>query len=294
MQRSKGFDTPPLLRWLDKLTRPSRFWRHVLGHDWFAAYAFMAPTLLLMGGLIAYPFLRAVYLSFTRTRGASVGPFVGLANYRFLWTDRFFRESVWITVRFTLFSGLGKFLLSLAAALVLHRLGPKADLWTGLILLPWIMPTIVRAITWRGLLDPLYGGVNRLLIDLGLIQKAIPFFGSIDLALPSVMLVDIWQGIPFFTINLLAGLKAIDAELYEAAAIDGAGAWRRFLHITLPGLRYVVIVVNLLATIWTFNNFELIFLLTAGGPMNATKVYSVLAYNYAVRGRQFGLATAVA
>ena len=291
---AKGFCAPPFIAWLDRLPRRSRALHRLLGPDWPVAYAFLAPTLLLMGGLIAYPFLRAVMLSFTHTRGSGVGPFVGLRNYRFLWRDRFFREAVWTTVRLTLFSGVLKFAIAMVAALVLHRLGARADVWAGLLLLPWIMPTVVRAIAWRGLLDPLYGLVNRILLDLGLLRRAVPFFGTLHLALPSVILVDVWQGIPFFTINLLAGFKSVSEELYEAASIDGAGAWRRFLHVTLPGLRHVIIVVNLLATIWTFNSFELIFLLTGGGPMNATKVYSVLAYDYAVRGRQFGLATAVA
>ncbi|MBN1402631.1 MAG: ABC transporter permease subunit [Anaerolineae bacterium] len=264
----------------------------LLGRDFAVAYVFMLPTFLVMGGLIAYPFLRATYISFTRTHGATIGPFVGLANYRNTWSDRFFRESVAVTIRYTLWSVALTFAISTLAATLLHRLGARAGLLTGMMLLPWIMPEIVRAITWRGLLDPLHGGVNRVLINLGLIQRGYPFFGSIETALPSVIVVNVWQRVPFFVITLLAGLKGLDEELYEAAAIDGAGPWRQFLHVTLPGLRYVLIVVTLLGTIWSFNEFNLIFLLTAGGPMNATKVYSVLAYDL-VRTRM-GLGVAVA
>lgn len=291
MDGASGFQGPPLLAGLERL---SKGLRRALGRDWGIAYSFVAPAVILMGGLIAYPFLRALYTSFTWTRGSTIGPFVGLANYGSLWADRFFREAVAVTVKFTLGAGVLKFAISMIGAILLHRLGSKADLWAGLILLPWIMPTIVRVITWKGLLDPLYGSLNRLLLNLDIIDKAIPFLGDFHSALPSVILVDVWQGIPFFTINLLAGLKSIDLALYEAAAIDGASGWRQFLHITLPGLRYVLIVVNLLSTIWTFNTFELIFLLTGGGPMNATKVYSVLAYNYAAHMRLFGKGSAVA
>ena len=277
------------------MARPtlSRRLQGVLGRDWGVAYVFMAPTIILMGGLIAYPFMRALYISFTNTTTHQIGPFVGLTNYINLWTDMFFRRSVLVTAQFTIASVTVKFFVGLLAAILLNRLGTKASLWTGMVLLPWIMPDVVRAITWRSLLDPLYGGVNRALIDLGFITRPFPFLTGVNTALPSVIMVNLWQGIPFFTINLLAGLKAIDQELYEAAAIDGATAWRQFLHVTLPGVRYVVIVVTLLSTIWTFNTFGLIFLMTGGGPMDATKVYSILAYNYAIGGLRYGPGIAV-
>jgi multiple sugar transport system permease protein len=267
--------------------------RPILGRDWATAYLFVLPSLCIMGGLIAYPFARVVYLSFTRTLGSQVGAFVGLANYRALWADRFFREAVGVTLRYTGWSVGPTLLLSLLAALLLNRLGARAGLLTGLLLLPWIVPDTVRAIAWKGLLDPLYGGLNRVLIDLGVIDRVFPFFGNPRTALPSIVAVNIWQRIPFFTIALLAALKGIDVELYEAAAIDGAGGWRQFLHITLPGLGYALLVVTLLGTIWSFNEFNLIFLITGGGPMNATKVYSVLAYQYSRQRAGMGSAVAL-
>ena len=267
--------------------------QRILGRDWGVAYLFMVPTVILMGGIIAFPFLRAFYISFTNTTTLQIGPFVGLTNYINLWKDIFFRRSVVITARFTLSAVALKLLVGILASVLLHRLGNKAGFWTGLVLLPWIMPDIVRAITWKSVLDPLYGGVNRLLVDLHLVRQPLPFLTGVDSALPTLIVVNLWQGIPFFTINLLAGLKSIDQELYEAAAIDGASPWRQFLHITLPGLRYVIIVVALLSTIWTFNSFGLIFLLTGGGPMDATKVYSILSYNYAIGGHRYGPGIAV-
>ncbi|MFH1085842.1 MAG: ABC transporter permease subunit [Chloroflexota bacterium] len=273
-------------RWLLRL-------RPILGRDFAAAYAFMLPTVLLMGGLVAYPFLRAAYTSLTRTHGREIGPFVGLANYRALWEDRFFRESVAITLRYTGWSVVIALAIAMLAALLLHRLGSRADVLAGLLLLPWIMPEIVRAITWKGLLDPLYGGVNRVLIGLGLIQRGFPFFGGLDTALPSVILVNVWQRVPFFAINLLAGLKAADPELYEAAGIDGASPWRQFLHVTLPALQSVILVIGLLGAIWSLNEFNLVYLLTGGGPANVTKLYSVLACNYARTRMGMGVAVAL-
>ena len=281
----------PVERW-HHVTPLERRLRAVLGSDYASAYLFMLPTFLILGGLIAYPFARALYVSFTHTVSQGVGPFIGLANYRALWTDRFFREAVAVTAHYTVWSVAIALSASVVAALLIHRLGPRGGMVAALVLLPWVMPEIVRAITWRALLDPLYGGVNRVLIGLGLIEKGFPFFGSLSTALPSVITVNVWQRIPFATITLLAGLKGIDAELYEAASIDGAGAWRRFLHITLPGLRHAAVVAFLLCAIWSFNEFSLIFLLTGGGPMNATKVYSVLSYQLARR--QMGKGVAVA
>ncbi len=267
--------------------------QQVLGRDWFEAYIFIAPAMILLVGIIAYPFLRAVYISFTNTTSVEIGPFVGLKNYIELWNDIFFRRSVLITAKFTIASVTLKLLIGILSAVLLHRLGNRLAILTGLVLLPWIMPDIVRAITWKSLLDPLYGGFSRLLVILGLAKHPPAYLANVDTALTALVIINLWQGIPFFTINLLAGLKAIDQELYEAAAIDGANAWRQFLHITLPGLRYVIIVVTLLSSIWTFNTFTLIYLLTGGGPMDSTKVYAILSYNYAIGGHRYGPGIAV-
>lgn len=278
--------TPPLTLY--------RRLQDLFGRDFREAWAFFAPTLILLGGLIAFPFVRAVYISFTNTISQEIGPFVGLTNYTNLWKDPFFRNSVGVTTRYTLSAVFLKACVGTLAAILLNRLSGKWSILTGLVLLPWIMPEVVRAITWRGLLDPLYGGLNRGLVSIGLLSQPASFLTGVDTALNTLIVINLWEGIPFFTINLLAGLKAIDQELYEAAAIDGASKWRQFLHITLPGLRYVLIVVTLLSTIWTFNGFTLIFLLTGGGPMNATKVYSILSYQIAITGMRYGVGIAVA
>lgn len=267
-----------------------RYW---LGQDWAAAYVFVFPTLLLMGGLIAYPFLRAVYMSFTNTVSLKMGPFVGLQNYENVWSDPSFHSAIKNTIVFTFWSIVIKFIGGLTVSILLHRLTRFSNILTAAILLPWIVPSVVAAIAWKGLLDPVYGGVNQFLIQMGFVEKGFPWFGSPDTAMLSLIMVNVWGGIPFFTINILAGLKSIDREYYEAAIIDGASAWRCFLHITLPGLRYVIIVAVLLSTIWTFNSFDMIYLITGGGPLNATRVYSIFAFEYFGAAR-FGAAVAVA
>jgi multiple sugar transport system permease protein len=268
--------------------------RRLLGRDWAAAYVFVLPSLLLLGGLIAYPFLNAVYLSFTNTVSLQTGPFVGLRNYQILWEDRSFRQAVQNTFVYTISSVFFKFWLGLLGALLIQRAKRFGNILAGAILLPWIIPSVVIALTWRNLLDPLYGGVNQFLLQTGIIERGFPWLGSYATAMPSVIMVNVWQGIPFFAVMMMAGLSSIDQELYEAARIDGASAWRCFLHVTLPGLRYVILVACLLSTIWTFNNFTEVFLLTGGGPAGATKLYSILSWEYAIGGLRIGVGVAVA
>src|SRR5207245_6472886 len=165
-----------------------------------------------------------------------------------------------------------------------HNLPKWGSVLGGIVLLPYIIPEIVRALAWRILLDPLFGALNYVLVNvLHVMSRGPSWLADPGTALPSVITVNVWSGIPFFVILLLAGLKSIDREVYEAAAVDGANAWRRFLHVTLPGLRYVIIVAVLLSTIFTFNSFTLTYLLTGGGPGGATRVYAILAYEYAIQ-----------
>jgi len=161
-------------------------------------------------------------------------------------------------------------------------------------LLPWIVPEVVTALTWRSIYDPIFGGLNPILMQLGLIHRPVAWLAEPGLAMASVIVVNVWKGIPFYVILLLAGLKAIDREQYEAADVDGAGAVQKFRYITLPGLRYVIIVTVLLSFISTFNTFGLIYLMTGGGPGGATRVFSILAYEKAIVGLRFGPGIATA
>jgi multiple sugar transport system permease protein len=282
---------------------PVRTGRRLLGADWRVGYPFVGPMVLLLVGLIAIPFLDAIRLSFTARHGAD-HVFVGFDNYARLLGDPFFGRSVSNTIVYTAYSEVFKVSAGLIAALLLHNLKKGRSLVTGLVLLPWVIPTVVAAVSWRSIFDPLFGSLNYLLnalhlgpllADLYVVpQWPTTWLADPDLAMASVVMVNVWKGIPFFTINFLAGLKAIDSQLYEAAAVDGASAWRRFVHVTLPGLKYVMLVTVLLSTIWTFNNFDSVWLLTQGGPAGSTALYTIFAYQTAIQQLQLGLGSAAA
>jgi len=270
--------------------------QRVLGRDWAVAYVFIAPMVLLLFGLVGYPLVLAFKLSFYSGIGDQVEKlqFAGIQNFINLWTDSRFINAVRITLLFTFWSVFVKFLLGLGTALTIHHLPRWGAILGGIVLVPYIIPDVVRAIAWKILLNPLFGAGNFLLKDVfHITDRGYDWMGSAQTALPSVTMVNIWSGAAFFIILLVAGLKAIDSEQYDAAAVDGASVWRRFLHITLPGLRYVIIVATLLSTIFTFNSFTLTYLLTQGGPAGATKIYTIFAYEF-VAGNRYGPAASVA
>ena len=264
----------------------------LLGKDWKIALVFLLPIVILIGGLILYPFLNAIYLSMT-VRQNRREVFVGAANYVHLLADEEFTGAVLNTIWFTLASVGLKLVVGLSIAMLLNSKMPFRSILSGVMLLPWIVPEVVTALTWRGIFDPIFGLLNPILMNLGLISEPVGWLSQSGLALKSVIAVNIWKGIPFYTILLLAGLKAIDKELYEAAEVDGANSRHRFFAITLPGLKYVIATTVLLSAISTFNSFGLIYLMTGGGPSGETRVYSILAYERALLQNRFGPGTAV-
>ncbi len=266
----------------------------ILGRDWKVALPFVLPMVVLMVGLIFWPFVNAILISFTTRSITRKEQFVGLLNYRHLWDDPSYWGAVSNTVWFTVASVASKLVIGMTIALLLNSRMPYRNVLTGLMLLPWIVPEVVTAMAWRSIYDPIFGGLNPILLKLGLIHRRIAWLAEPSLAMPSVILVNIWKGIPFYTMLLLAGLKAVDRELYEAAEVDGANVADRFRHITLPGLKYVIAVTVLLSTISTFNTFGLVYLMTGGGPGGATRLYSILAYERAIVGLRFGPGAAVA
>ncbi|MGI5131284.1 ABC transporter permease subunit [Pseudonocardia sp. CA-107938] len=283
----------------DPSVRPAT--QRLLGRDWRLAVAFVAPAGLLIAGLILFPIVSSVVTSTTERHGAET-VFVGLDNYVALIGDRVFHTGVLNSFVFTAYAEIFKVTLGLIAALMLHHMRRGRAVLAGVILLPWVVPTVVTAFTWRSLFDPIFGSVNVLLTDSG-IGPMLASIGLVDswpaewlsdpqLAMPAVILVNVWKGIPFFTVTFLAGLKAIDSGLYEAAMVDGASPWQRFVHITLPGLRHVMIVTVLLSSIWTFNNFDLIWLMTQGGPGDSTAPYVMVAYSKAIQQLQLGAGAA--
>ncbi|MEV4345783.1 ABC transporter permease subunit [Actinoplanes sp. NPDC049596] len=273
-----------------------------LGRDWRLATLFLAPTAVLVGVLVLVPIVRSMITSTTERHG-SESVFVGLGNYLALAGDDQFRTGVVNSFVFTAYAEIFKVVLGLAAALLLHNLRRGRALLTGLLLVPWVVPTVVTAFSWRALLDPIFGSVNNLLTSSGIgplladvhLVDSWPagWLSDASLAMPSVILVNVWKGVPFFTVCFLAGLKAIPTDQYEAATIDGASAWQRFAHVTLPGLRHVITVTVTLSSIWTFNNFDLIWLLTQGGPGDVTAPYVLVAYSKAILQLQYGAGAAV-
>ena len=266
-----------------------------LGRDWRVAYLFVLPMVIIMTGLILWPFIEAIRISFT-SRNFLTGEtqYVGFSNYVRLAGDSDFLQAIENTVAFTFWSLLFKFIVGMTIAIILNSRLPYRNVLSGLMLLPWIVPEVVTALSWRSIFDPLFGGLNPILLGIGIIDRPLGWLSDPDLAMPSIIAVNIWKGIPFYVLLLLAGLKAVDREQLEAAEIDGASAIQRFRYVTLPAMKYVIIVTLLLSFISTFNQFGLPFLLTQGGPSGATRLYSILAYEKAIASLQYGPGTAVA
>jgi multiple sugar transport system permease protein len=267
-----------------------------LGRDWVAAWAFFAPTFLLLFVLVGWPFVQGFYIGFTRTLGSSltVGPFIGLQNYAALPNDPAYLFSLLLTVKYTAIVEVFKPTLGVVAALLIHNLRRYRVIVGALILLPYIVPGIVTALIWRAMFNPVFGALNFVATTLHFTDRGYPWLGDPTWALWCIVLVNVWSGIPFFTIVNLAGLKSIDQDLYSAAAVDGANAWQRFRYVTLPGLQYTLIVSILLSTIFTMNGFNVIYLLTSGGPLNATQVLGILTYERGFNARDFGSGVAIA
>ncbi|HET6344781.1 MAG TPA: ABC transporter permease subunit, partial [Myxococcota bacterium] len=274
--------------------------RRLLGQDWAPGLLFALPLIVLLLTIIAWPFLRAFWMSFHSVFGPRWGAWVGLRNYAQQLEDPSFWRSFLISVQYTIEADTAKFLIGLVAALALHNVKRFSGLLTALILAPFIVPEVVTAAIFRLMYNPIFGGLNLTLRALytwthGLLghPQGFGWTGDPALALHAMVAVNVWKGVPFFTLLALAGLKAIDRELYDASAVDGANAWQRFLHITLPGLRYVIIVETLFSTISTFNTFGLVYLITQGGPGGATKLYALRVYEL-LGASMFGQGVAVA
>ena len=294
MQKQVGLNAAPSII-QPSTTKRTRRLEAIFGRDWKIALIFVLPLVIIMAGLILWPFINAILLSLTvRSVVTRTDQYVGLSNYEHLLHDSDFLTSVSNTFVFTIASLCIKFVVGMAIALILNSRLMFRSILTGLMLLPWIVPEVVTALTWRSIYDPIFGGLNPILLQLGIIHRPVAWLAEPGLAMASVIAVNVWKGIPFYTILLLAGLKAIDREQHEAAEVDGATTVQRFRHITLPGLRYVILVTVLLSFISTFNTFGLVYLMTGGGPGGETRLFSILAYEKAIVGLRFGPGAATA
>jgi ABC-type sugar transport system permease subunit len=253
----------------------------------------LAPALLILLGLVIYPFFYAIWLSFSDKTVGNVGQFVGLANFRYVIAWPQFTAALYNTAVFTIVAVAIKFVLGMAVAVVLNQKIRGRNFFRAFLLLPWVIPAFVVYLVWRWLYDPLQGLLNYALLDFGLITQPIAFLSTRDTAMLSVIIAYVWRGFPFFAISFLAGMQTISLELYEAAQVDGATRWQQFRYITLPSLYHIIGVVLLLSTIWAANAFEPVYLLTGGGPSDATTVYTMLVYVMGMVNLRLGEAAAV-
>src|SRR5205809_7032228 len=246
------------------------------------ALALLVRTMILLGLFIAHPFVRGIWLSVTDSRVGVPGDFVGLANFHKIWDDSIFRTAVYNTFLYTAVTTVFKLALGLWLAMLLNRHFRGKALTRAFILLPFIIPTVLSSFAWKWMFDPTFSVLNWLMYHLGLITGRINWMGDPDLAMISIMVVNVWRGVPFFAISLLAGLQTISPELNEAAAIDGAKPWQRFWHITWPLLLPVTMVVVLFSVIQTFADFQIVYVMTGGGPANATHLFATYAYQIGI------------
>ncbi len=260
----------------------------------FLGWALTAPALALLLVFLAYPFLLGVWLSFTDARIASPGRLVGLENFRYLLADGVFRLAVFNTLLYAGVAVVLKFVLGFALALLVDRDFRGKRFVRAAMLLPWIVPTSLSALVFYWIYDSQFSVLTWLLRAAGLIHQPINYLGDPNLARASLIAANVWRGVPFFAIGLLAGLQTVPRELYEAAAMDGAGPWQRFRWITWPLILPVAVVVTVFSTIMTVGDFQLIWIVTKGGPANATHLFGTLAYQRAVQGGFLGEGAAVA
>jgi len=247
------------------------------------------PVILIIGVLVVYPFIFSIYLSLLNKAETE---FVGLGNYVFLWG----RETFWMVVRqsivFTVLAVLFKALIGLAVAHIIHALPQRGQrLWRGLALVPWVIPPALGTLGWWWLFEPRYSAFNWLLEGMGF--ESIAWLSDVVWARFAVILVNIWYGAPFFMIMYLAALKSIPAELYDAAKVDGASPWQQFVFVTLPMMRNIIAITVLFSTIVTFANFDIVRVLTQGGPRNSTHLFATYAFKMGIETGDVPLGAAV-
>ncbi len=261
------------------------------------ALNFALPALVALGSVLAYPVIYSIWLSFTDaslSSGAFVTPFVGLDNYSALISDKTVHLALANTIYFAVVEVVAVVVLGLAMAQLLNHPMARSPALRVLLILPWAIAPVANGVLWKWILHANYGIANAVLRATGIVERNITWLGDPVLALNSMLLVDIWKSTPFIAILLLAALQGIPSALYRAAAMDGATAWQTFRYITLPGLRTALAIAVVLQTIWSLRIFDLIFVLTKGGPFDSTIVMNFLAYRVTFNFLKFGYGAAIA
>ncbi len=266
----------------------------ILDHPTVLSVIFMLPAASILLLFLTYPLGLGIWMGFTDVRIGRPGVFIGLENYISLWYDGVFWLSVFNTLLYTTVATVLKFGLGLWLALLLNHSLPFKAFIRAIVLLPYIIPTVLSAIAFWWIYDAQFSIISWSLERLGLIDRYIDFLGDPWNARWSLIAANVWRGIPFVAICLLAGLQTISPSLYEAAALDGANAWQRFRHVTVPMLMPILSIVLTFSVLFTFTDFQLIYAITRGGPMNATHLMATLAFQRAIPGGQLGEGAAIA
>ncbi|MGD8763538.1 MAG: sugar ABC transporter permease [Desulfobacteraceae bacterium] len=257
-------------------------------HMWMV---FVLPGVILLILVLGWPAITSILYSFeTEKAGDAAYTF---ANYKSLLKDPFFSTTFWNTTVFVFFSVAAHMILGLTVAMVLNSALPAKPVFRVIALLPWVIPDVVAGIIWKWMFDPIYGALNDLLIKIGLLNTPIEWLSNPKLAMISAILVNLWRGFPFVMLILLAGLQSIPRHLYEAAAIDGAPKLQQFIHITLPGLKKMIVVALALDIVWEVRRFGLIQAMTQGGPGVLTEVLSTYTYKQYFKFFRFEYASAI-
>jgi ABC-type sugar transport system permease subunit len=255
---------------------------------------FIAPFLAAAIFFMLYPVVEAVRMAFYSYNPLrpELSTFVGLRNFEFIFADPLFWDSFWQATVWTLLSIVFQTVFGVAIALLLHQALPGIALFRGLLLFPYIVPTVVIALIWRWIFNPEIGVVNYALLSASIVKEPVYWLSTPNMAMASTIMLNVWKYTPFVVICVLARLQTVPLELYDAAKVDGAGVVRRFLDVTLPQLKEVLIVVIVFRTIWTFNKFEEIYLLTKGGPGTSTFNLAVYSFEQSIANLRLGVGAA--
>ncbi|QLB13409.1 carbohydrate ABC transporter membrane protein 1 (CUT1 family) [Bisgaardia hudsonensis] len=260
----------------------------------YTRWIFVLPAMLVVSVLFVYPFLSSIFYSFTNKN--LIMPhysFVGFANYQAVLSDPNFWLSFVNSLKWTVFSLVGQVLVGFLLALALNRVKHFTWLYKILLIIPWAFPTIVIAFSWQWILNGVYGYLPNILVQLGFMDLAPNFLSDRTWAFVCLVFINIWFGAPMIMVNVLSALQTVPLDQYEAAKIDGANAWQVFRYITLPHIKLVIGLLVVLRTVWVFNNFDIIYLITGGGPANATMTLPIFAYDMGWGSKLLGRSSAV-
>lgn len=259
-----------------------------------SGFLFLLPALLVVGLLLLYPVTSSIFYSFTSKHLIKPGyEFVFFDNYIKVLSDPEFYSAFFTSVKWTVLSLFGQLLVGFTAAMALNTITRGRGFFRTALIIPWAFPSIVIALVWKWILNGVYGFLPNLMVEMGLCSTPPQFFSDPNLVFGTLVFINIWFGAPLIMVNVLSALQTVPRDQYEAAEIDGASPWQSFTRITVPHIRVVVGLLVVLRTIWVFNNFDTIFLITGGGPANLTKTVPIYAYNVGWGLKQLGRSSAV-